>query len=338
MFVDRVEIEVFGGNGGSGCLSFRREKYVPRGGPDGGDGGLGGDVVIRAASGVDSLVALAHRKQWRAESGTNGQGDMKHGRNGRSLTIEVPPGTIVLDYDNQFVLKDLAQIGDQVIAAHGGRGGRGNASFKSSTNRAPRQFTTGGDGQRRRLVLELKVIADVGLIGRPNAGKSTLLSRLSKARPQIADYPFTTKHPNLGIVDVHRDRTFVLADIPGLIEGASRGVGLGHDFLKHVQRAGILVHLVEPEPVDQTDPLDNYSAIRNELGQFDPALSERPEIVVISKSELPSAEGVRQRFVERLGREPLMVSAVTGKGLPQLLAAIVAELDRVSERAVSSSP
>ncbi len=332
MFVDRVEIEVLAGKGGDGCLSFRREKYVPRGGPDGGDGGDGGDVIIRAEAGVDSLVALAHRKQWRAGAGGNGQGDMKHGRNGQSRTLAVPPGTIVIDRENQFVVKDLAQIGQQVTAANGGRGGRGNASFKSSTNRAPRQFTAGGMGEHRRLVLELKVIADVGLIGRPNAGKSTLLSRLSKARPEIADYPFTTKHPNLGIVEINRDRTFVLADIPGLIEGASAGIGLGLEFLKHVQRAGILVHLLEPYPSDQTDPIVNYSSIRNELRQYDPGLTDRSEIVVLSKSELPESDVVARRFQQELGIDPIMVSAVTGRGLPQLLAAIVRELDAIPRR------
>ncbi|MCI0357468.1 MAG: GTPase ObgE, partial [Planctomycetaceae bacterium] len=255
MFVDRVTIEVQGGKGGSGCASFRREKYVPKGGPDGGDGGNGGSVVIVAKNGVNNLAALAHHKFWRAESGSNGSGSNKQGASAEDLVIEVPPGTIVADARAGFVMKDLAHDGDSVIAARGGEGGKGNTHFKSATNRAPREATPGGEGERRELALELKVIADVGLIGKPNAGKSTLLSRLTRARPQIADYPFTTKHPNLGIVTVDADRQFVLADIPGLIEGAHAGAGLGHEFLRHIERAGILVHLVEPSPVDGSDPL-----------------------------------------------------------------------------------
>lgn len=322
MFVDRVEIEVQAGRGGDGCVSFRREKYVPRGGPNGGDGGDGGSVILRAEGGVDNLAFVGHKQQWRASDGQHGMGSDCHGRSAEDLVIPVPPGTQVIDATGSFVLKDLVQDGDEVIAAQGGKGGKGNARFKSATNRAPRQFTPGGEGEHRRLVLELKVIADVGLVGKPNAGKSTLLSRLTRARPEIAAYPFTTKHPNLGIVRVDLDRSFVMADIPGLIEGAHAGVGLGHEFLRHVERAGILVHLVEPAPMDGTDPLDNYRTIRNELVQFDPSLGERPEIVVVTKSELPSAEETRASLAAETGREVLAISAVTGQGLNQLVGAI----------------
>ncbi|RIK83667.1 MAG: GTPase ObgE [Planctomycetota bacterium] len=322
MFVDRVEIEVQAGRGGDGCVSFRREKYVPRGGPNGGDGGDGGSVILRAEGGVDNLAFVGHKQQWRASDGQHGMGSDCHGRSAEDLVIPVPPGTQVIDATGSFVLKDLVQDGDEVIAAQGGKGGKGNARFKSATNRAPRQFTPGGEGEHRRLVLELKVIADVGLVGKPNAGKSTLLSRLTRARPEIAAYPFTTKHPNLGIVRVDLDRSFVMADIPGLIEGAHAGVGLGHEFLRHVERAGILVHLVEPAPMDGTDPLDNYRTIRNELVQFDPSLGERPEIVVVTKSELPSAEETRAALAAETGREVLAISAVTGQGLNQLVGAI----------------
>ncbi|MCA9269144.1 MAG: GTPase ObgE, partial [Planctomycetales bacterium] len=279
MFVDRVIIEVQGGRGGDGCASFRREKYVPKGGPDGGDGGHGGSVILEAAPGVDSLSLLAHKKHWRAERGTAGSGSNRHGKSGQDIVLGVPPGTVVLDEAQGFVVKDLAAGGDRFIAAHGGKGGWGNVHFKSSTNRAPREHTQGAEGEVRRLILELKSIADVGLVGLPNAGKSTLLSRLSRARPEIADYPFTTKHPNLGRVQVDFERSFVLADIPGLIEGAHQGVGLGHEFLRHVERAGILVHLVEPAPVDGSDPLANYASIRNELVQYGHGLESRPEIV-----------------------------------------------------------
>ena len=333
MFVDRVQIEVAAGNGGRGICSFRREKYVPLGGPDGGDGGDGGSVILKAQPGVDSLAALAHRKQWRAPHGESGGPANCQGRNAQDLVLLVPPGTIVVDESTGLVLKDLAVPGDWIVAAQGGPGGWGNMHFKSSTNRAPRQTTPGVKGEIRRLLLELKVIADVGLVGKPNAGKSTLLSRLSRARPEIADYPFTTKTPILGIVDVTRDRSFVLADLPGLIEGAHAGVGLGHEFLRHVERAGILVHVVEPMPMDGTDPVANYRAIRAELSLYDAALGERPEIVVMSKGELPGADEIRGRFAREIGRDVIGVSAVTGQGLDALLRAVVAELDRRKEPA-----
>lgn len=326
MFVDRVEIEVQAGDGGSGCVSFRREKYVPRGGPDGGDGGDGGSVLVVAQPGVDNLTALAHRKSWRATGGGRGRGASRHGRNGQDLTLPVPPGTVVIDAANQFVIKDLLAAGDSLIAARGGKGGRGNEHFKSSTNRAPREFTPGEEGERRRLILELKVIADVGLIGKPNAGKSTLLSRLSHARPEIAAYPFTTKHPNLGRVQIDFDRSFVLADLPGLIEGAHAGVGLGHEFLRHVERAGILVHLVEPVPLDGSDPLENYRTIRSELTQYKAELGARPEIVAVSKAELPGAAEALARLEQELNGEVLLLSAVTGQGLNQLVGKIAHSL------------
>jgi len=319
MFVDRVEIEVEAGRGGDGCLSFRREKYVPRGGPDGGDGGRGGSIILRAEEGVDSLAALTMKRRWTAENGQPGQGSNKHGRDAKDVVLLVSPGTVVRDAEGGFVIKDLAKPGDEVVVARGGKGGKGNARFKSATNRAPRQTTPGEAGERRTLILELKVIADVGLIGKPNAGKSTLLSRLSRAKPEIADYPFTTKYPNLGRVHIDIHRSFILADIPGLVEGAHAGVGLGHEFLRHVQRAGILIHLVEPMPMDGTEPLENYRAIRDELRQYDASLVERPEVVVVTKADLPEAETVRQQLQDTLQKEVLLISAVTGQGLDRLL-------------------
>lgn len=326
MFVDRVVVEASAGKGGDGCMSFRRERYVPKGGPDGGDGGDGGSVIFVAKSGVNSLVNLSHRSQIRAKNGIHGMGSNRHGKAGADSIVDVPPGTIVIDAANDFVIKDLSVPGDSVIAARGGKGGKGNARFKSSTNQAPRDWTPGGDGEQKRLILELKVIADVGLIGLPNAGKSTLLSRLSSAKPEIADYPFTTKYPNLGLVQIDADNSFVMADIPGLIEGAHSGVGLGHDFLKHIERAGILVHLVEPLPMDQSDPIQNYHSIRKELEQYSPSLRERPEIVAITKCELPDAEPIQQQLKENIQRNVLLVSAVTGSGLPQLMHQIANEL------------
>ncbi len=328
MFVDRVEIEVEAGRGGDGCLSFRREKYVPKGGPDGGDGGRGGSVILRAEEGVNSLAALTMKRKWTAGNGQPGQGSNRHGRDAKDVVLLVSPGTVVRDAVDGFVIKDLAKPGDEVTVARGGRGGKGNARFKSATNRAPRQTTPGEEGERRTLVLELKVIADVGLIGKPNAGKSTLLSRLSRARPEIADYPFTTKYPNLGRVQIDFDRSFILADIPGLVEGAHAGVGLGHEFLRHVQRAGILIHLVEPMPMDGTEPLQNYTSIREELRQFDSSLVERPEIVVVTKADLPEAEAVRQQLQDTLDQEVLLISAVTGHGLDQLLARVAQYLEQ----------
>jgi GTP-binding protein len=332
VFVDRVHIEVAAGDGGRGSSSFRREKYVPLGGPDGGDGGDGGSVILRAQAGVDSLSALSQRMQWRAEHGQSGGPCNCHGRSAEDLVLLVPPGTIVIDESTGLVLKDLAKPGESIVAAQGGAGGKGNLHFKTSTNRAPREFGPGEKGQVRRLLLELKVIADVGLVGKPNAGKSTLLSRLSRARPQIADYAFTTKTPMLGIVAVNRDRSFVLADLPGLIEGAHAGVGLGHEFLRHVERAGIILHVVEPQPVDGSDPLANYRAIREELTLYDRLLGERPEIVVMSKCELPDAEEVRSRLAREIGRDVIAASAVTGLGLDRLLVAVTAEMDRQREK------
>jgi GTP-binding protein len=319
MYVDRMTVEVEAGRGGDGCVGFRREKFVPRGGPDGGDGGRGGSILVVAEAGVDSLSALAHRKHWRAAHGQSGSGCNRHGANAKDVVIRVPPGTIVIDAVHGHVLKDLAQAGDSVVAAHGGRGGKGNARFKSSTNQAPREFTRGGEAESRRLSLELKVIADVGLIGKPNAGKSTLLSRVSRARPEIADYPFTTKTPHLGIVQVDLDRSFVMADIPGLIEGAHAGVGLGHEFLRHVERTRVLVHLVEPQPSDGSDPIENYRAIRRELVEYGHGLADRPEVLAVSKAELPGAAEVAQQLSEAAGREALVFSSVTGQGLNRLL-------------------
>jgi GTPase len=331
MFVDRVKIQVQAGKGGNGCVSFRREKYIPRGGPDGGDGGAGGSVIFVAEPGVDSLAALSQRRHWKAVNGGSGRGANCHGRSAADLIVRVPPGTIVYDALGGFVFKDLAQAGDRVVAARGGAGGKGNTHFKSATNRAPRQATPGEAGEVRELVLELKVIADVGLLGKPNAGKSTLLSRLSRARPEIAAYPFTTKYPNLGLVQLNLDRSFVLADIPGLIEGAHAGLGLGHEFLRHIERAGILVHLVEPEPADDSDPLANYHVLREELRLYNPALIERPEIVVVSKAELPGASAVRERLALDLGRDVLAISAVTGAGIDKLLYAVTRALDEAGE-------
>ena len=335
MFVDRVQFLASAGKGGDGCVSFRREKYVPLGGPDGGDGGDGGSIILVAEDGVNSLVELSHRTHVRAHKGQHGMGAKCHGRNAKDIVLKVPPGTVVYDKKGDFVLKDLKHVGDEVVAAKGGYGGKGNTRYKSSTNRAPRQFTKGAPGEERLLTLELQLIADVGLVGKPNAGKSTLLSRLSRARPEIADYPFTTKIPNLGIVSIDQDRQFVMADIPGLIEGASQGAGLGHEFLRHVQRTRVLVHLVEPDAVDGSDAVSNYHAIRRELADYDAAIAERPEILVVTKADLPAAEAAAELLAEDIGRPALVISAVTGEGLNQLtrqIATILAECDEIADQ------
>lgn len=328
VFVDRVEIELVAGDGGNGCVSFRREKYVPKGGPDGGNGGNGGSIIVTADDKVKNLAHLAQRNRWVADKGTHGQGSDRHGRAAKDLRIGVPLGTLVLDAQHGFVIKDLTKHGETFIAARGGKGGRGNAQFMTSTNRAPRTATPGEKGEARKLIFELKAIADVGLVGMPNAGKSTMLSRLSNARPEIADYPFTTKIPNLGRVQLDIDRSFVMADIPGLIEGAHLGVGLGHEFLRHIERAGILVHLIEPFPMDQSDPIANYRAIRDELTRYREELGRRPEIAVVTKSELPGAEEVQKRLKEEAGVDSLLVSAVTGSNLNKLTGRIWDELQR----------
>ncbi len=326
MFVDRVTLYVKGGNGGRGCCSFRREKYVPRGGPDGGDGGDGGNVIVRAVAGTDSLAEVVHRKHRRAQNGGAGGSDNCHGRRGRDLVIPVPPGTLVLDRDRGHVLRDLKEANQEVTVAAGGRGGRGNRAFATPVNQAPRETQPGTPGEERWIVLELKVIADAGLIGLPNAGKSTLLSRLSRAQPEIADYPFTTKHPNLGMVSLGGDQAFVLADLPGLIAGAHSGVGLGHDFLRHLERTRVLVHLVEPLPPDGSDPVSNYCVVRRELELHSRSLADKPEIVVVSKGELTGSEEVRQRLEQGLNREVLLISAATGQGLARLVGAIAERL------------
>lgn len=326
MFVDRAEIYVRGGDGGDGAISFRREKYIPRGGPDGGDGGHGGNVVIWANPDANNLSDLSFRRHWKADSGKPGMGKNKTGKSAEDLVISAPPGTIVKDREHGFVIKDLAEPNSRVIIVRGGKGGRGNTRFTTSTNQAPRESEPGQPGEERWIILELKMIADVGIIGLPNAGKSTLLSRLSHARPEIADYPFTTKYPNLGLLRIDYDRSCVLADIPGLIEGAHAGVGLGHEFLRHVERTRVLIHLVECEPSDGSDPLHNYNVVRKELELYSPQLAKKPEIVALSKVELTDCAELVERLRSTLGRPILPLSAVTGAGLKELTLAITQQL------------
>ena len=288
-FVDEATIRVFAGDGGNGVASFRREKYVPFGGPDGGDGGKGGDVWLIGDEGLNTLIDFRHSRSLRAQRGSNGAGRQCSGKGGEDCSARVPIGTLVYDEETGELIGDVVADGQRLMVARGGDGGRGNIHFKSSTNRAPRQFTHGTPGEQRMLRLELKVLADVGLLGFPNAGKSTLISAISAARPKVADYPFTTLYPNLGVVRVEADRSFVVADIPGVIEGAAEGAGLGIQFLKHVQRSRLLLHLVEMLPMDGTSPADQVRQIENELQSFSPELAARPRWLVLSKFPYASA-------------------------------------------------
>ncbi|RME24640.1 MAG: GTPase ObgE [Deltaproteobacteria bacterium] len=341
-FIDETRIRVASGRGGDGCASFRREKFVPFGGPDGGDGGRGGDVVLVATHRRNTLLELRSRPVWKAQAGQPGRGAQRTGRNGDDCVIEVPVGTRVFDDDTGEVIADLTEDGQRVVVAPGGHGGRGNVHFKSSTNRAPTRKTPGGPSVERVLRLELLLMADVGLVGFPNAGKSTLIRTISAARPRVADYPFTTLVPSLGVVDLGLDGSFVVADIPGLIRGAAEGAGLGHQFLRHIQRTRLLLHLVSLEPtgldgksvvVDEDPPtacLARYDAIRAELAAFDPELGHRRELVVLTKADLASAETIetiRGAFADRVGADRVeVISAVTGAGRDALVRRIQREL------------
>ena len=327
MFIDQAVITVQGGNGGDGCLSFRRAKYIPKGGPDGGDGGDGGSVVLTADDNVNTLIDFRGAHHWTARKGEPGRGSQQHGASMPDLVVRVPPGTIVHDDETG---EQLADIGPEqsFVVAKGGRGGFGNEHFKSATNQTPRQTTPGEPGERRTVRLELKLIADAGLIGMPNAGKSTLLAALTRARPKIADYPFTTLSPQLGIAEIDPSRRLVVADIPGLIEGAAGGAGLGHEFLRHIERTRVLVHLLDAGGADGADPAENYRTIRAELAGYSPALVEKPELIVVSKTDLlqdDADEVVRALRVElRLGHdaEVLAISSASGEGLGELLEAM----------------
>jgi GTP-binding protein len=331
-FVDEATIRVQAGNGGHGCLSFRREKYVERGGPDGGDGGHGGSVYLIADPSMNTLADFRVARKFRAETGQGGAGRNKTGRSGEDLDVKIPCGTVVHDVDTGELICDLTEPGQRQMVAEGGRGGLGNTRFKSSVNRAPRKITQGTQGEGRHLSLELKVLADVGLLGMPNAGKSTLITAMSQAKPRIADYPFTTLHPNLGVVRVGRLQSFVMADIPGLIEGASEGAGLGIQFLKHLQRTGLLLHLVDIAPIDGSDPAEVVQAIVNELGNFSADLADKPRWLVINKIDLLTGEDLsaaRDELLEKLDwKGPVFeVSAATGEGTEALAQAVMRELE-----------
>ena len=334
--VDEAEIQVIAGNGGNGCVGFRREKFIPLGGPDGGDGGNGGSVWIRADENLNTLVDFRHERIFRAQRGENGMGRQAYGKGGEDLTITVPVGTMVINVDTDEVIGDLTQHGDRMLVAKGGRGGLGNMHFKSSTNRSPRQALPGEEGEERLLKLELKLLADVGLLGFPNAGKSTLIRAVSAATPKVADYPFTTLYPNLGVVKVENYRSFVIADIPGLIEGAADGAGLGAQFLRPLQRPRLLLHLVDISPmeggVEGVSPIEQVRAIERELGKHDPELLEKPRWLVLNKADLmfeDEAKVAAEQIVKELGWTGpwYLVSALGREGTWPIMKDIMAFFD-----------
>lgn len=329
MFVDEVEIEVRAGDGGRGCVSFRREKYVPRGGPDGGDGGQGGDVILEADPGLHTLLDYRYQRHYRGGRGAHGRGSNQTGASGAHLILRVPVGTMVLDAATGRCLGDLTARGDRLLVTRGGSGGRGNARFASPTHQVPRRAEPGRPGEQRRLRLELKLLADVGIVGFPNAGKSTLISKVSAARPKIADYPFTTLTPHLGLVRVENERDFVLADIPGLVPGAAQGRGLGSRFLRHVERCRLLLHLIDLDPATGRSPVADYHAVQAELHAYSPELAARVRVVAANKNDLPESEihlETLRAFCQGEGLAFFAISALTGEGLPSLLHAVVSAL------------
>jgi GTP-binding protein len=341
-FIDEALIRIQAGKGGDGCASFRREKFIPKGGPDGGDGGRGGSIYAVADRNLNTLIDFRYRRTHRAQNGENGRGSDQYGKAGEDLTLHMPVGTVISDAETGEVLADLAQDGMRVLIAKGGQNGIGNLHFKSSTNRAPRQFTRGEIVEERELRLELKVLADVGLLGMPNAGKSTFIRAVSAAKPKVADYPFTTLHPNLGVVRVDNNRSFVIADIPGLIEGAAEGAGLGHQFLRHLQRTHLLLHIVDLAPFDENvDPVQEAKAIVQELKKYDQSLFEKPRWVVLNKLDMVPEDEREQRIKDFLKRYKwkgpcFSISAINGEGCQALVHAIMNHLDQARAAAQSS--
>lgn len=331
-FVDEAKIRVMAGDGGSGCASFRREKFIPFGGPNGGNGGAGGSVFIQADESLNTLIDFRYQRTFQAQRGENGMGSLRTGKSGEDLIIKVPVGTVISDDDTQEVIGDLSKPGEKICVAQGGKGGLGNAHFKTSVNRAPRRFTTGISGEQRNLLLELKLLADVGLLGLPNAGKSTFIRAVSDARPKVADYPFTTLHPNLGVVRVDVNKSFVIADIPGLIPGAAEGAGLGIQFLRHLKRTSILLHILDISPYAEMDPIQAFFTTSEELKKFDPELLKKPRWLVLNKADLVSPEEVAhisKEIVSRLNwQEPyFIISAMKKEGTKDLVYRLMSFLE-----------
>ncbi|MGY3715379.1 GTPase ObgE [Sutcliffiella cohnii] len=333
MFVDQVKIYVKGGDGGNGMVAFRREKYVPKGGPAGGDGGKGADVILEVEEGLRTLMDFRYNRHFKAPRGQHGMSKGQHGRNAEPLIVKVPPGTVVIDEQTKDVIADLTIHGQQFVVAKGGRGGRGNSRFATPANPAPEISENGEPGQEREVVLELKVLADVGLVGFPSVGKSTLLSVVSSAKPKIAEYHFTTIVPNLGVVETDDNRSFVMADLPGLIEGAHSGVGLGHQFLRHIERTRVILHVIDMAGTEGRDPYEDYVTINKELEEYNLRLTERPQIIVANKMDMPDAEEKLAEFREKVGEDITIfpISAITRSGVRELLFAVADELEDAPE-------
>ncbi|WP_145523952.1 GTPase ObgE [Virgibacillus sp. SK37] len=331
MFVDQVRVYVKAGDGGNGLVAYRREKYVPKGGPAGGDGGNGADIIFEVDEGLNTLMDFRYNRHFKGKRGENGMSKNQHGKNAEPLVIPVPPGTTVMDEDTEEVIADLTTQGQRAIIVHGGRGGRGNSRFATPRNPAPDFAENGEPGEERNIKVELKVIADVGLVGFPSVGKSTFISVVSAAKPKIADYHFTTLSPNLGVVDTEDHRSFVMADLPGLIEGAHAGVGLGHQFLRHVERTRLIVHVIDMASMEGRDPYEDYVKINNELKEYDPSLLKRPQIIAANKMDMPSAKGNLVEFKGKLNEDiPIFeISALTKEGLREILFAIADKLDSI---------
>lgn len=340
MFVDYVTIYVKAGDGGDGMIAFRREKYVPKGGPAGGDGGKGGDIIFEVDEGLNTLMDFRYNRHLKAERGQNGMSKGKHGKDAEPLIVPVPPGTSVYDNETGELIADLVEHGQRAVIAKGGKGGRGNIRFATSRNPAPHIAEKGEPGEEKEVRLELKLIADVGLVGFPSVGKSTILSVTTSAKPKIADYHFTTLAPNLGVVETEDHRSFVMADLPGLIEGAHEGVGLGHQFLRHVERTRLIVHVIDMAALEGRDPYDDYVKINRELKEYDEALSKRPQIIVANKMDMPGAEENLRRFKAKLNDEtPIYpISALTKKGLRELLFAIADKLEEIPKEPLAEKP
>ncbi|MDQ0219360.1 GTPase ObgE [Peribacillus cavernae] len=333
MFVDQVKVFVKGGDGGNGIVAYRREKYVPKGGPAGGDGGNGANVILEVEEGLRTLMDFRYQRHFKAPRGEHGMSKNQHGKNSADMVVKVPPGTVVIDDDTKEVLADLVEHGQRAVIAKGGRGGRGNSRFATAANPAPEIAENGEPGQERNIVLELKVLADVGLVGFPSVGKSTLLSVVSAAKPKIAEYHFTTIVPNLGVVETEDGRSFVMADLPGLIEGASEGIGLGHQFLRHIERTRVIVHVVDMSSLEGRDPYEDYLTINNELKEYNLRLTERPQIIVANKMDMPDAEANLEVFKGKMtGDYPVFsISAVTREGIRDLLYTIADKIEETPE-------
>ncbi|SNZ10115.1 GTP-binding protein [Persephonella hydrogeniphila] len=333
-FVDKAKVYVKAGDGGNGCVAFRREKFVPMGGPSGGNGGKGGDVIFEADSSVKTLLDFKHKRHFKAEKGQSGSGSNKHGKSGKDLIIKVPVGTVIKDSQSGEIIADLVSPGQRVIVAKGGKGGRGNAAFKTSTKQAPDYAEEGESGEERWVELELKLIADIGIIGFPNAGKSTLISVLTKAKPKVADYPFTTLAPVLGVMEIDYGKSVVLADIPGLIEGASKGHGLGHEFLRHIERTKALLHMIDISDFRERDPLEAFEIINREMREYSPELVEKPQIVVGNKVDMLSDKNELERLKNEFsskGYRFIPVSLITGEGVDRLKREIVNLYNQIEE-------